>query len=202
MTNDIGRLVEPSTASEWIRESLGWGTPLAQLVAERLAPSSLASARLLVPREAEERCGVLDDVGRGISTRSSDAVATDFFRGWDRRGAMTLVVEDELGLRGEPGIGTSTSFIGDRIVHWTTLEDPAAGPLLMRRVSTGRPLNAFVCGGAPEELGLEEDRELDAVDLAALVDRMRTVIVSAYDNEAFLAAVVRSAPKEEGHPKG
>ncbi len=194
MIERIGVFVEPAHAWEWVGESLARGTPLALLAAERLAGASF-SARLLVPQEAEPLCDGLDDYGRRISTRASDLVAADLFRVLNRSGATTLLVEDEFAERGDPDIdiGTNISFIRDRIVHWTGLEDPAAGPLLMRRASSGYPTNALVCRGAPAELGLEHEHDLDEADLRLIVEAMRAVVVSVYDAEAFVALVL-SAP--------
>jgi len=192
MTERIGMSVEPAHAWAWVGESLAQGTPLALLAAERLADASF-SARLLVPCEAEPLCDVLDGFGRRISTRASDLVAADLLRVLNRSGATTLLVEDEFAKRGAKDIGTTISFIGDRIVHWTGLEDAAAGPLLMRRASAGCPTNALVCRGTPAELGLEHEHDLDEADLGRIVEAMRAVVVSVYDTEAFVALVL-SAP--------
>lgn len=150
MIEHIGMYVDPAHAWEWVGKSLARGTPLACLTVECLAGASF-SARLLAPQEAEALCDVLDRAGRRISSRAVDQVAAGFLRALSYSGATTLLVEDELAERGDPNIdiGTTISFIGDRIVHWTGLEDPAAGPLLMRRASSGYPTNALVSRGDP-----------------------------------------------------
>lgn len=188
MTKDIGIPVDPAAAWEWVRECLTQGTSLALLAAERLAATSF-SARLLVPPDAEVLGDVFDDVGRSISAQAANQVAADFLQDLSTSEATTLLVEDELARRGARDIGTRISFIDDRILHWTAVDSPS-GSLLMRRASSGYPMNALVCRGRPDALGLEHQRQLEELDLRVIVSAMRAVVVTVYDAEAFLALIL------------
>lgn len=188
--------VEARHAREWSLRSLSQGAAVSQLLRERILNSSLEAAivaevrprggSLRVPGEAH-----LDDESRGMDRAEAERGLRDFF---ESRDGEFLVVEDDLGRRGDPALRHQrpsgprgvVRFIDDRVVHASL---PGADPAeLVRLIGSGASaysLNAFLC---PEEarawLGVEE--QLSAEDCLELARSATVVIHSIYDAESFL----------------
>lgn len=186
MSRSVGALLGIADAMAWVRGSLADGSALAHLVNERIEPSW--SALLLAedvsgPRWEEP----LSPCGRGQRGSAADALASRLLDSLTSSGPRTLIVEDDAARRGDPHLG-GVAFVGERVVRWRDLEQqPAESVALLR--GSGHPLNAFVCRGPAQQLGLEADRPLGDTDVASIADAAEVVIVSAYDGEAFVALV-------------
>ncbi|MCP3877002.1 MAG: hypothetical protein GY701_01205 [Sulfitobacter sp.] len=153
-------------------------------------PGSVASLFAEEGSAAAIALGPFDDIGRGLQAGKSQQVAfseLDWLIGPDRY----LIVEDDLGRRGDPGLGPEVLLIGDRVARAFALQNSddvagAVGGLL--RGASGYPTNAFVV----EDQGLRQaEGDAGPSDLAvSQVRRLATglvaVIVSAFDAETYL----------------
>jgi hypothetical protein len=182
----IGAAIDADEAMDWVRGSLAQGSALAMSMTQHL--ESLTSAWLVAPEAGQPPR--LDEHGRGFKTRDVDMVAARLLAvlARDRRGV--LVVEDDLARRGDRNLGQDVAFVEDRVVRWSEIADHSDRAVtLLRRGSSGYPVNAFVCRGSARQLRLEPGSEIDAGRQALIVESVRAVIVSVYDAEAFVALV-------------
>jgi hypothetical protein len=178
----VGCPVEQVAAFEWVRRSLEQGSSLAMLMSQHLG--SLTFARLLVPAVGGQF--ILDDRGRGIPQRDSDAIVRALFQCLGPDVLKSLIVEDDLARRGDPSLGSDVAFVDDRALRWCDMDDAVAAGALLREGSSGYPLNSFGCRASPAELGLAGGRTLVDVDKERIIDSTELVIVSVYDAEAYL----------------
>jgi hypothetical protein len=183
-----GFTVERDAASDWVRGSLAQGSSLAMLMSQRLG--SLLGARLLAPDTARQL--VLDDRGRGIRSSDADVIAQRFLARVGPEVVKTLIVEDDLARRGDASVGRDVAFVEDRILRWTSLDDTASAGALLRKGSSGYPLNAFGCRAPATALGLGPGHTLTAVEQARVVDATELIVVSVYDAEAYLMLMTRA----------
>lgn len=167
-------------AVPWVELSLRQGSALAHGISRQLGRYS--RARLLAPAAYD----VDLSVGRGIRQSQSDAVARDFLDDLTAGAGRTLVVEDDLADRSDPGSRGHHGYVGDVVLRWTDLKGPSALRLL-RQGSSGYPLNAYVLTHAPDELGLIASGDIAAPAVAAIIRATCCVIVSCHDAEAYVA---------------
>jgi hypothetical protein len=181
-----GMSVSTPLGADWVQGSLAQGSGLATMMTLRL--DRMETARLLAPEvPGAGSVAPLDDYARGIRSSDSDQVAKRVLESFAEVGVRTLVVEDDLARRGDPGLGADVAFLSDRVIRWADLAVGAVAAVrLLRTGSSGYPLNAFACWGAPVELGLEAGKTLDESRQASLVDSTCAVITSIYDAEAYL----------------
>jgi hypothetical protein len=182
MDGSPGCIVERDTASDWVRGSLAQGSSLAMLMSRRL--QMLTSARLLVHHAGG--AVVLNDHGRSISSADTDAMAHQLFARVGAEAVKTLIVEDDLARRGDSSVEADVVFVEDRVLRWTGLGDAASAGALLRRGSSGYPLNAFVSREPADVLGLVPGHTLTKDEQARVVDTTELVLVSVYDAEAYL----------------
>ncbi len=64
---------------------------------------------------------VLDGHGRGISQFDADVVLDRVVDALALTGATTLVVEDDLARRGDPGLYGQVAFVRGRVLRWADL---------------------------------------------------------------------------------
>jgi hypothetical protein len=186
-----GRPLALEEAASWVHESLTQGSALAAAVGERL--EQFSSAWLLVPEHADVRGGRLDQ-SCGLRIGEADVLARQLLTRLARTGHHTLVVEDELARKGDPHLDPDISFVGDRVVRWTEIDEHAEqATTLLRSGSSGYPLNAFVCRCSAPTLHLTTGSDLSAESRGNIIASTKAVIASVYDGEAF---VVLLAPPE------
>jgi len=197
IVSSTGLPIDSESAREWARRSLAGGSGLAQAVACRLA--GFRAARVLTsPDRLENQAVVLDDTGWRIPTSVADDIASRLLGKLGRACVSTLVVEDDLARRGDPHVG-GAAFAGDRVLRWEELDrDGGSAARLLRRGASGYPLNAFVCCGAAEDLGLGSGRELTAVEQENLAGSACVVIVSVWDAESYVALLSPEADARLG----
>ncbi|UQX88702.1 hypothetical protein M6D93_01560 [Jatrophihabitans telluris] len=174
--------IDPGAAADWVRGSLAHGSDLSMLITTRLPDLSMG----IVIGPPSTGLQALDDFGRGIRSGDADAVVQGAVESMARAGAGTLVVEDDLARRGDAGLAVDVAFVGDRVVRWTPLNEPAVAVRLLRTGSSGYPLNAFVCLPAPTDLPLGAGYVLNESDIAVLAEKVCAVITSVYDAESFV----------------
>lgn len=176
-------------ARGWIEKSLAAGDGVAAAV---LADPPFAGGRFrsFVPADTPaERLARLEEGGLVDAEAALAALATELDN-LKRRGASSLVVEDDVGRRGDPAVASSeaaTSFIGDRVVSWADLK-PGACELAARvtNYASGYPLNAFVSSRSAAELGLVDRGTLSEGFGARVAATVMAVIVSTFDAESYL----------------
>ncbi|MCA1709569.1 MAG: hypothetical protein LC808_42345 [Actinobacteria bacterium] len=106
------------TALEWVRQSLRQGDALAASV---LSTSDFLEARFvaLVPPGATESLRDFATGGATTAERANTALE-EYLAVLQRRGAKTVIIENDLARRGDPAISRSAAsvgFIENRIVH-------------------------------------------------------------------------------------
>lgn len=155
------------------------------LMTQRL--DHLPSARLVAPQlPRSDGPTSLDDHGRGVHPSAADYLAQQVLCRFAASGNQTLIVEDDLARRGDPGL-QEAAFVGDRVLRWRELGVEAKQAVrLLRSGASGYPLIAYVCRGASADVGLEAGTLLDSKKQAALVDSTVAILVTVYDAEAYL----------------
>ena len=191
MREIIGSPVTTELGADWTRGSLAQGSDLAASMTRRLV--EFASARLLIPLvPGAAPVTSLDDHGRGNRSSDADQIARRLFESFAAAGVRTLVVEDDLARRGDPGVGLDVAFVGDRVVRWANIGVGVdAAVQLLRAGASGYPLNAFACWPPSTELGLKAGVILGESRQTALVDSTSAVITSVYDAETYLVLMSR-----------
>ncbi len=159
-------------AADWVRDSLAQGSELSIRVARRL--SDLSQAIVIGPTLDESQA--LDGQGQGISQVDADVALDRVVDALALTGAKTLVVEDDLARRGDPGLQGQVAFVGGRVLRWTDLSRAKASRLL-RTGASGYPLNAFVCRPDAVSLSLTPEREFSEADTAAFAHSVCAVIM-------------------------
>ncbi len=184
--------VDQTIALDWLRHSLGQGEvevispTVLKFIEEReghsytLAPETVDSSRLAKPRE-----------GGVVTTGGARAALAKVFEGLAGRGAVCVVVEDELSLKRHPKPSLDgmlkTAFIGEQVIHWAGLEGgPEDAIVAVDRGSGDYPTNAFVTAVSAQELGLVDGADLDHDIASPVIGSLMAVIVSAYDAETYI----------------
>jgi hypothetical protein len=180
--------LDQTVALDWLRYSLGQGeviSPHALSVVEgreghtfTLAPEQIDPALLADPTSGGVVWGV----------RAWEAL-TDVLDELARRGAACVVVEEDLARRGDPAAlveGITGGYVGDRVLHWSSLADGSQRALAAIRVPSGYPTNAFLSSATDVDLGLVPGADLPD-DIGSRVARtLVAVIVAAYDDETYM----------------
>jgi len=144
---------------------------------------------LVEPTLAPQVKPVLDDNGRGLPSSEADEVARRLLDSAASAGKVTLIVEDDLARRGDPRVERAT-FVGDRVLRWEEVADDASNAAtLLRKGSSGYPLNAYLCSGVAADLGLAPEADLSPDLQGRLAEAVVGVIVSVWDAEAFVAVL-------------
>jgi hypothetical protein len=195
MTNlPIPTEIDKTIALDWLRYSLGQGvvqvvSPGALKFVEEheghayaLVPETVDPARLADPRD-----GAVITPGTGSPREALARVLTTLAE----RGAVCVVVEDELHLKRHPKPGLDglllTGFLGEKVIHWANLADGTDDAVVtVKRGSGDYPTNAFVTSASAEELGLVDGADLDHDIAGPIVASLMAVIVVAYDAETFM----------------
>jgi hypothetical protein len=153
--------------------------------------ASLPGALLVVPHTAHDpEAARLDDHGRGYPSSEVDRLASRLLELLTSVGAQSLVVEDDLARRGDPGLEGNVAFVDDRVVRWANLGQGADAPAaLLRGGSSGYPLNAFVSSFGAGDLMLAPGSRLQPAALSTIVNSAMAVIASVYDAEAYVALI-------------
>lgn len=134
------------------------------------------------------------DFGRGIKSANADEEMRIFLvEAKNTIKANLLIVENELARRGDPNLLRPFVLIGDRVANWTVLDDEAGSAIdLMRRASSGYPLNALLCSfpeGSNELIG---QCEIEYDHIPHIVQSVKAIIVNVFDAETYLI-LLRSA---------
>lgn len=176
--------IPTSIGRAWAAESLV-GSHLEKIGAPLIA--TCEKFDLIVP---ESHLGSISSnlaIGLGASHAVVDAATTEYFENWEGLSACSLIVEDELSLRGDPIRNGPIAYLGDKVFRWCTLGTSGnQGVDLLRAGSSGYPLNAFITTLSPEHLGLWSAADLGPSFVEAVTRSTRAVIVSALDAESFL----------------
>lgn len=184
--------IDQTVALDWLRYSLGQGeveviSPAALKFIEEhqghaytLAPDTVDRARLAKPRE-----------GGVVTTGGARAALVKVLETLTGRGAVCVVVEDDLSLKRHPKPSLDglllTAFVGEQVIHWAGLEGgPEDAVVAVHRGSGGYPTNAFVTSASAEELGLVDGADVSHDLGAPVIGSLMAVIVAAYDNETFI----------------
>ena len=186
-------VIDVDRARAWIRGSLVQGSDIAVVVSRHL--SRFAGGLLMLAGPIEQEAPALDDVGRNGATDQADLAAATLLRLLAKEGGKTLVVEDDTGRSGDANLGDHVIIIGDRVARWADIRDGVDRAVcLLRRGSSGYPLNAYVLAQDSQGLGLTPSRRslADATCAERIIDELQCVISSAHDAEAY-AALVTSA---------
>lgn len=108
----------------------------------------------------------------------------------------SLVVEDDLGRRGDPGLGPSVVYLGESVVRVFRLggfDDVSRAVDGLFRGASGYPTNAFVVSSASVSAE-NPPSELSPAQVRRLADGAEAVVVSVFDAETYLLAHL-SAPE-------
>ena len=171
--------------TSWIRGEFADGSALARRVAGLVQP--LWSAWLLAERPPDPPV-VLDRTGRGCSAAAADHQMDRCLADGRAHGLRTLVVEDDLGRRGDSALATAgpVCFVEDRIIRWTDVQTSAHLSRLLTAGSSGSPLIAFASSAASADLGLAPGVELTSGQIDRIIETVQLVVTSVYDGEAYL----------------
>ena len=107
------------------------------------------------------------------------------------KGAMCLIVEDDLSRATDPGPindGIPSAFIDDRVVSWHELS-PGKGASAFKEVmyvGSGYPRNAFVTSRSASELGLANATQVPNDFPRRVAESLIAVIISIFDDESYL----------------
>lgn len=184
--------IDQTVALDWLRYSLGQGevevfSPAVLKFIEgrpgyayALAPETVDPARLAKPRE-----------GGVVTTGGARAALAKVLEGLAERGAVCVVVEDELSLKRHPKPSLDgllrTAFVGEQVIHWAGLEDGTGDAIVaVHRGSGGYPTNAFVTSASAEQLGLVDGADVDHDIAGPVVGSLMAVVVAAYDDETYI----------------
>lgn len=190
----VGVPLDIDRATDWVRGSLAQGTTLAGLTTATLA--RYRSALLLAPESRIWSDSIhLDDSGRGVAVVEADAVAARFLAQLREVGGRTLIVENDLARRGDALRRDESCFVEDRVLAWVELTaDVSVAASLLRRGSSGYPLNAFVSRLPALDLGLARGHQLSAEEIDVIVDSILAIVVSVFDAEAYVAVATVESP--------
>jgi hypothetical protein len=190
-SSGLGVRVSGEHALEWMRGSLAQGSDIAAMVLPRLA--RFDSGHLLVPAESGGGpWSPLSDTGGKCHPADSDRVAEPFIATCSRAGARTLVVEDDVARKGDPGLSDEdVVYVSDRVLRWADLgrQSARSAVALLRSGASGYPLNAYLVTVAPNELGLMRQRVLTHVDQRMIAVATIGLVATVYDAEALLAVI-------------
>lgn len=169
---------------EWMRTCLGQGTLIANGLADQLGDAVL---RLIT---TEYPANLPASLASGTGRTSAEAGAfLEIILAVERaHGGVVLIVEDELGKRGDPYLkDRQCCYVGDRVLGWRSL---TSGELLefIRRTSSGYPLNAYVVRASADELGLTDGAQLSDTQVASIVQAVTMFLCGALDSEGFVVA--------------
>ncbi|GAA4489684.1 hypothetical protein [Microbacterium panaciterrae] len=185
------RAVDPDAAAAWARASLSQGSAVSSALVRRL--EEMDAAAVLTREQFTD--STLDNRSRGLSAGESDQTASEVLIAMASTGVTTLIVEDEFARTSDSGLIGDLAFVEDRVLRWAALSASDDAGIRLLHVSSGFPLNAFVCRGTPEELGLSRRGLVDEHVRNVVVDAVVAILVSVYDGESYLL-LTSSAPRE------
>jgi hypothetical protein len=182
VNEELGVRVSASKAVEWVSDSLAQGSALAQALRPRVA----SAAFFVLTTDVSE--GLNDfESGKGLDSRETGALTEELLAGLAARGGHLLIVEDDLARKGDLRLPASSTYIQNRVVRWSSLEqDVASAVELLDTGASGYPLNAFVSSITAGALGLEPGVELGDTFVARASGSITHILVSAYDAETLL----------------
>ncbi len=185
------RTPDLESARKWFQASLEEGSGLAHASLPMIR--KLGRSYILDPRTTEDyNVPLIDNVGRGIRSSDADQSAGALIELLGSLGARTLIVEDDLQRKQDPESALNVTFVGDRVLRWEILtEDPSKISGLLRRGSSGYPLNAYVCTSSPQDLGLAPHATIDAAGVATIVASICAFFASIYDAETYIVLMSR-----------
>ena len=195
-SNDFSGIdIDVDTAREWTRSSLlRSDSEVAAVLVKRLG--SFCTAKVLADVSYQKDVGNLSNVGRGLT--GSREVARNFLKQLAADAPRTLLVENELGRRGDPGMESRSVFMNGVPASWSELNrygnvDPVS---VITGTSSGWPLNAYVLAGPPSKYQLTLGGDLAGSEQEKVAKDTVTILSSAFDGEAFLA--LRGADERVG----
>jgi hypothetical protein len=195
-SNDFSGIdIDVDSAREWTRSSLlRSDSEVASVLVMRLG--SFSTAKLLADVSYQKEVVTLSNVGRGLT--GSREVARNFLKQLAADAPRTLLVENELGRRGDPGMESRSVFMNGVPASWSELNgygnvDPVS---VITGTSSGWPLNAYVLAGPPSKYQLTLGADLAGSEQEKVAKDTVTILSSVFDGEAFLA--LRSADERVG----
>lgn len=183
--------VDADRARNWLRESLAGGHELSAAV---LGSSRFDAGEFLVLLPTGGDLGPVPAFAEGgvVSSDLANAALAGILEDLMRQGAASVVVEDDVGRRGDPAIDkrkAPSAFMGDRVICWSELDWPGSGTVAVETIAeaaSGYPRNAFVLSETAADLGVSAGRSLPADFAARAAASLTAVVVSAFDDESFL----------------
>jgi hypothetical protein len=171
----------------WLTEWLAAGFDISAAVLAGIS-FDRGSFQTFVPVDASVESIKFPDAPDVPGTVSNEGLAW-FLDALIRAGARSLVVEDDLAERSDPGQpdeSIPSGFIGNRIVHWYGLEvgdGVRAVEMIMK--SASHILNAFVSAKSVEELGLLDRQEVSESVGEEIAVSLLAIITFAFDETSF-----------------
>lgn len=179
------RRVPLADATAWVEEGLADGGALAAALAGNLDP--LTDFFVLVPAHADVTWHPREASGYRMTRSAIELGLARMLRSAEACGARTIIVEDELGRRGDPVLTTSAAaafgvrYMGDRVVRSQPIRaDLSAAIRIIRTGSSGYPLNGFLT-----EFELPDSDELALPQLDGVLRKLVGILVSAFDAETY-----------------
>lgn len=184
------RVVSTDSAIGWVRNSLERGGPFSEEVLQIWRPGPLAALFTEEASVATVQRLDFDDVGRGLRTEESRQIAVLELAGLVGPGCY-LIVEDDLGRRGDPSLGPGVLLVDDRVARAFRLarhEDVDGAAEGLFRGASGNPTNAFIVESSSAVLSEEGSipRELSPSQVGELLAGVVAVVVSVFDAETYL----------------
>ena len=183
-----GFRVDRDSARLWVVASLNRGHAVSRLLPQRVAARP-GDATLLAERDPQPGAVRTYRYRHGLNFSARDAAVAAFITDRTTSGEWTLVIEEDILQPDDCDLGEAVMYWRDRVLRWVDLSstrctDPAAE---LRRGASGYPLNAFLCSGSPTQLRLRNNAEASDELCDELAAGTAAVIVSAYDDHAYLA---------------
>lgn len=183
--------VPADEARSWLKESLAGGH---EISAATLATARLDDGVFLVLAPDGSNPGRLPGFAEGgvVSSDLANAALAGVLEDLMPRGAACVVVEDDVGRRGDPALSkrrAPSAFIGDRVICWSDLDRPGSGAAAVQTIAeaaSGYPRNAFALTQTAADLGLSEGQSLPVDFAAKAAGFLAALVVSAFDDESFL----------------
>jgi hypothetical protein len=183
---DYRRLGDAGIA--WLRSSLEDGLSMAREVLRSIKLEEGEAYAIIPPHAPSDVLYDFEEGGKGLA--GSDEVLIEAFTQVIGDDTALLVVEDERARPNAPFLERSrseTMTLGEEVYHWFVLRpgNVEEGMDFFSRSTGGYPTNAVISSPGLETR-LCEAGAIRASHVELLVQNLRAVIVSAYDNEGYV----------------
>ncbi len=183
---------EDPAAREWIRTSLERGHELSRFALERFDLST-GTVLCMVPSANPPPFGFRGTLDTSYDCSPDLVEAVSMLAA---RGAVALVVEDELARRGDQFLGDNAPpdtlvpyYLADDHILWGIDLEQLKAPETVELISwasAGWPTNAFFVGAKTRSVRLVEGGEISNRELGALSNAITGILVAAFDAESYV----------------